>query len=59
MRAALIVANASCRGVSRQWRHGFNCCLRDPTRNDDFPIDGEGALIERVQAPSEVAASLA
>ena len=34
-------------------------CIRDsPKSNDEFPIAGEGVLIELVQAPAEVIAAL-
>ncbi len=29
------------------------------TLDDEFPVDGDGVLIERVQAPSDVLAALA
>jgi len=33
---------------------GFDICFLHPKSNDEFPIAGEGVLIELVQAPPEV-----
>jgi len=33
---------------------GFDICFLHPKANDEFPISGEGVLIELVQAPPEV-----
>lgn len=33
---------------------GFDICFLHPKGNDEFPISGEGVLIEMVQAPAEV-----
>ena len=41
-------------GGIRQGAAGFDICFLHPKGNDDFPIGGEGVLIELVQAPPEV-----
>jgi len=41
-------------GGIRKGAAGFDVCFIHPKGNDDSPIGGEGALIELVQAPSEV-----
>jgi lactoylglutathione lyase len=38
---------------------GHDICFIHPKGNDEFPIGGEGVLIELVQAPPEVVAALA
>ncbi|NDP37645.1 MAG: VOC family protein [Rhodoferax sp.] len=41
-------------GGIRQGAAGFDICFLHPKSNDEFPISGEGVLIELVQAPAEV-----
>ena len=41
-------------GGIRKGASGFDICFIHPKSNDEFPIDGEGVMIELVQAPSEV-----
>ena len=41
-------------GGIRKGAAGFDICFMHPKANDDFPIGGEGVLIELVQAPPEV-----
>ncbi|APW46450.1 VOC family protein [Rhodoferax antarcticus] len=41
-------------GGIRKGAAGFDICFLHPKSNDEFPISGEGVLIEMVQAPSEV-----
>jgi lactoylglutathione lyase len=41
-------------GGIRTGAAGFDICFLHPKANDEFPIAGEGVLIELVQAPSEV-----
>lgn len=41
-------------GGIRQGAAGFDICFLHPKCNDQFPIAGEGVLIELVQAPPEV-----
>lgn len=41
-------------GGIRQGAAGFDICFLHPKANDEFPIGGEGVLIELVQAPPEV-----
>ena len=38
-----------CKGAA-----GFDICFLHPKSNDEFPVSGEGVLIELVQAPPEV-----
>jgi lactoylglutathione lyase len=45
-------------GGIRKGAAGFDICFVHPKGNDQFPISGEGVLIELVQAPPEVVASL-
>ena len=45
-------------GGIRQGAAGFDICFIHPKSNDEFPIAGEGVLIELVQAPAEVIAAL-
>ncbi|MES2956511.1 MAG: VOC family protein, partial [Pseudomonadota bacterium] len=35
----------------------FDICFLHPKANEEFPIAGEGVLIELVQAPPEVVAA--
>ena len=41
-------------GGIRKGAAGFDICFLHPKSNDEFPIAGEGVLIELVQAPPEV-----
>ncbi|MEY2659789.1 MAG: hypothetical protein RLZZ123_961 [Pseudomonadota bacterium] len=41
-------------GGIRRGAAGFDICFLHPKANDEFPISGEGVLIELVQAPPEV-----
>ena len=41
-------------GGIRKGAAGFESCFLHPKASDDFPIAGEGVLIELVQAPPEV-----
>jgi lactoylglutathione lyase len=45
-------------GGIRKGAAGFDICFIHPKGNDQFPIGGEGVLIELVQAPPEVVAAL-
>lgn len=45
-------------GGIRNGAAGFDICFIHPKANDEFPIGGEGVLIELVQAPAEVIAAL-
>lgn len=45
-------------GGIRKGAAGHDICFLHPKANDEFPIAGEGVLIELVQAPSEVIAAL-
>ena len=44
-------------GGSRKGAAGHDICFIHPKHNDEFPIAGEGVLIELVQAPPEVIAA--
>jgi lactoylglutathione lyase len=44
-------------GGIRRGGAGFDICFIHPKGNDQFPIGGEGVLIELVQAPPEVVAA--
>jgi lactoylglutathione lyase len=44
-------------GGIRKGASGFDICFVHPKANDEFPIGGEGVLIELVQAPPEVRAA--
>ncbi len=46
-------------GGIRKGAAGYDITFLHPKANDDFPISGEGVLIELVQAPPEVIAALA
>lgn len=46
-------------GGIRKGAAGHDICFIHPKASDDFPIGGEGVLIELVQAPPEVVAALA
>jgi lactoylglutathione lyase len=41
-------------GGIRKGASGFDICFIHPKNNEEFPIGGEGVLIELVQAPLEV-----
>ena len=41
-------------GGIRKGASGFDICFIHPKGNEDFPIGGEGVLIELVQAPKDV-----
>ena len=44
-------------GGVRRGAAGFDICFLHPKSNDEFPISGEGVLIELVQAPPAVIAA--
>ncbi|MEO6030339.1 MAG: VOC family protein [Burkholderiaceae bacterium] len=44
-------------GGIRKGAAGFDICFVHPKSNDEFPVSGEGVLIELVQAPPEVIAA--
>ena len=46
-------------GGIRKGAAGYDICFVHPKANDEFPIAGEGVLIELVQAPPDVIAALA
>ena len=46
-------------GGIRRGAAGFDICFMHPRGNEQFPIGGEGVLIELVQAPAEVIAAFA
>ena len=46
-------------GGIRRGAAGHDICFVHPKSNDEFPVGGEGVLIELVQAPPEVIAALA
>ena len=45
-------------GGIRKGAAGFDICFVHPKSNDEFPVGGEGVLIELVQAPPEVIAAM-
>jgi lactoylglutathione lyase len=45
-------------GGIRKGAAGYDICFVHPKGNDEFPLGGEGVLIELVQAPPEVIAAL-
>lgn len=45
-------------GGIRKGAAGHDICFLHPKANDEFPIAGEGVLVELVQAPPEVVAAL-
>lgn len=45
-------------GGIRKGAAGYNICFLHPNGNEEFPIGGEGVLVELVQAPPEVIAAL-
>jgi len=46
-------------GGIRKGASGYDICFIHPKGNEDFPIGGEGVLIELVQAPADVIEALA
>lgn len=44
-------------GGIRKGASGFDVCFIHPKGNDEFPMSGQGVLIELVQAPAEVIAA--
>lgn len=44
-------------GGIRKGAAGYNVCFIHPKGNEQFPVGGEGVLIELVEAPSEVVAA--
>jgi lactoylglutathione lyase len=46
-------------GGIRKGAAGFDITFLHPKGNEDFPISGEGVLIELVQAPQSVVAAFA
>ncbi len=46
-------------GGIRRGAAGYDICFLHPRASDEFPICGEGVLIELVQAPPQVVAALA
>ncbi len=45
-------------GGIRKGAAGYDICFLHPKSNEEFPIAGEGVLVELVQAPPEVIAAL-
>jgi lactoylglutathione lyase len=45
-------------GGIRKGASGYDICFIHPKGNDEFPLGGEGVLIELVQAPPEVVGAL-
>ena len=45
-------------GGIRKGAAGYDICFLHPKSSDEFPVSGEGVLIELVQAPPEVVAAL-
>ena len=45
-------------GGIRKGASGYDICFIHPKASDEFPLAGEGVLIELVQAPPEVVAAL-
>ena len=45
-------------GGIRKGAAGYDICFVHPKPNDEFPVGGEGVLIELVQAPPDVIAAL-
>ena len=45
-------------GGIRKGAAGYDICFLHPKGNEEFPIGGEGVLVELVQAPPEVVAAL-
>lgn len=45
-------------GGIRKGASGYDVCFVHPRGNEEFPLSGEGVLLELVQAPPEVVAAL-
>ncbi|TDM09366.1 MAG: lactoylglutathione lyase [Ideonella sp. MAG2] len=45
-------------GGIRKGAAGFDICFIHPKGNEEFPVGGEGVLIELVQAPPEIVSAL-
>ncbi len=45
-------------GGIRKGASGYDICFVHPKGNEEFPIGGEGVLIELVQAPADVIEAL-
>jgi lactoylglutathione lyase len=45
-------------GGIRKGASGHDICFVHPKGNDEFPVSGEGVLIELVQAPADIIAAL-
>ncbi|MDH4050842.1 MAG: VOC family protein [Rubrivivax sp.] len=45
-------------GGIRKGAAGYDICFVHPKGNDEFPLSGEGVLIELVQAPPDIVAAL-
>ena len=45
-------------GGIRKGAAGYDVCFIHPRGNEQFPLSGEGVLLELVQAPPEVIAAL-
>jgi len=45
-------------GGIRKGAAGYDICFLHPKGNEEFPVGGEGVLIELVQAPSDIVAAL-
>ena len=45
-------------GGIRPGASGYDICFVHPKSNDEFPVSGEGVLIELVQAPEDVIEAL-
>ena len=62
LRAAVVWMSANgvrfAPGGIRPGASGHDICFIHPRGNDEFPVSGEGVLIELVQAPPEVIAAL-
>ena len=46
-------------GGIRTGAAGFDICFLHPKANEEFPVAGEGVLVELVQAPQEVVRAFA
>jgi lactoylglutathione lyase len=45
-------------GGIRKGAAGYDVCFIHPKANDEFPLSGEGVLIELIQAPDEIRKAL-
>ena len=45
-------------GGVRKGASGYDVCFVHPKSNEEFPMSGEGVLIELVQAPAEIIEAL-